>query len=164
MRSCCAAAPRLELIHACTGGVEDVLIPELSASPIPVACAKGIFDVTGAEHAMASMLAFTYRLPAYLRQQRERRHDWVAPQELRGKTVGVAGLGGIGMELARLASCFGARVIGCSRTEKASPHLAAWLAPDRLEEPACGPRTSWSSACRARRSPRACSALGSFGR
>ena len=127
-------APRLELIHACTGGVEDVLIPELVASPIPVACVKGIFDVTGAEHAMASMLAFTYRLPAYLRQQRERRHEWVAPQELRGKTVGIAGLGGIGMELARLAACFGARVIGCSRSEKASPHLAAWLAPDRLEE------------------------------
>ena len=110
-------APRLELIHACTGGVEDVLIPELVASPIPVACVKGIFDVTGAEHAMASMLAFTYRLPAYLRQQRERRHDWVPPQEQRGKTVGIVGLGGIGMELARLASCFGARVIGCSRSE-----------------------------------------------
>lgn len=127
-------APRLELIHACTGGVEDVLIPELVASPIPVACVKGIFDVTGAEHAMASMLAFTYRLPAYLRQQRERRHDWVAPHELRGKTVGIVGLGRIGMELARLATCFGARVIGCSRSAKASPHLAAWLASDRLED------------------------------
>ena len=128
------SAPRLELIHACTGGVEDVLIPELAASPIPVACVKGIFDVTGAEHAMASMLALTYRVPAYVREQRERRHDWVAPHELRGKTVGIAGLGGIGMELARLASCFGAHVIGCSRNAKASPHLAAWLAPDRLEE------------------------------
>ena len=127
-------ARRLELIHAVTGGVEDVLIPELAASPIPVACVKGIFDVTGAEHAMASMLAFTYRLPAYLRQQRERRHDWVPPHELRGKTVGIVGLGGIGTELARLASCFGARAIGCSRSDKASPHLAAWLAPDRLED------------------------------
>jgi phosphoglycerate dehydrogenase-like enzyme len=127
-------APKLKLIHACTGGVEDVLIPELVASPIQLACLKGIFDVPGAERAMASMLAFTYRLPAYLRQQRERRHDWVAPHELRGKTVGIVGLGGIGMELARLAACFGARVIGCSRSEKASPHLAASLAPDRLEE------------------------------
>ena len=128
------SAPKLELVHACTGGVEDVLIPELAASPIPVACVKGIFDVTGAEHAMASMLAFTYRLPDSVRQQAERRHDWIAPHELRGKTVGIVGLGGIGTELARLAACFGARVIGCSRSEKASPHVAAWIAPDRLEE------------------------------
>ena len=128
------SAPRLELVHACTGGVDDVLIPELAASPIQVACVKGIFDVTGAEHAMASMLAFTYRLPDSLRQQAERRHDWIAPHELRGTTIGIVGLGGIGMELARLAACFGARVIGCSRSEKASPHVAAWIAPDRLEE------------------------------
>ena len=55
MRELLRGAPKLKLIHACTGGVEDVLIPELVASPIQLACLKGIFDVPGAERAMASI-------------------------------------------------------------------------------------------------------------
>ena len=58
------------------------------------------------------------------------RHEkrWPAPQELnprtgglfiselRGKTVGILGYGHIGREVARLSTCFGARVIACTRS------------------------------------------------
>jgi phosphoglycerate dehydrogenase-like enzyme len=121
------SAPKLELVHACTGGVEDVLIPELAAGPIQVACVKGIFDVTGAEHAMASMLAFTYRLPAYLRQRAERRHDWVAPHELRGKTVGIVLLPGLAVVVADQAARLDAGLRG--------PELAH-VVLDREQQPA----------------------------
>jgi phosphoglycerate dehydrogenase-like enzyme len=46
------------------------------------------------------------------------RHEWTrfAPTELRGKTVGIIGLGHIGEEAARLAKAFGCRVIATRRS------------------------------------------------
>ena len=44
---------------------------------------------------------------------------WLTPQmELAGKTMGIIGLGRIGMATAKLAEAFGMEVIACTRTEK----------------------------------------------
>ncbi len=63
---------RLRWIQAFLGGVERILFPELVASHIPLTCVKETFGASGAEHALAVMLAVSYRLHYYLRAPSKR--------------------------------------------------------------------------------------------
>ena len=70
-----------------------------------------------AEHALAMMLAATRHIgPAYLslREGRWEPGRFVG-MELRGKTLGVVGLGPIGQEMARLGAGLGMRLLGWTR-------------------------------------------------
>lgn len=77
-----------------------------------------------AEHALAMMLALTRHVGAAHLSMREGR--WEPERfrgiELRGKTLGVVGLGPIGAEMARLAAGIGMNVIGWTR--RATPDRA----------------------------------------
>jgi D-3-phosphoglycerate dehydrogenase / 2-oxoglutarate reductase len=77
-----------------------------------------------AEHALAMMLALTRHVAAGDRSLREGR--WEPGRfhgiELRGKTLGVVGLGPIGLEMVRLATGIGMRVIAWTR--RATPGRA----------------------------------------
>jgi phosphoglycerate dehydrogenase-like enzyme len=127
------AAPHLRWVQVASGGVERCIFPELAASPVTMTCFKGCFSIAGAEYALGAMLAFNYHFPEHLRQQLERRFVWSAPSELRGQTVGIIGLGEIGREVARLAKCFGARVVALTRTRRAhAEHVDELLPPGEL--------------------------------
>src|SRR5690625_514242 len=63
------------------------------------------------------MLAFTQNVPRILQQKRERTWTPFVTETIAGKTVGVAGVGDIGSEVARKASALGARVVGWRRSE-----------------------------------------------
>jgi phosphoglycerate dehydrogenase-like enzyme len=110
-----AAARRVRWIHAMTGGVEHLLFPEMRQSPVPLTCLKGCFNIPGAEYALAAMLAFSRRLDYDIRQRPQRKFVESEPSDLSGKTVGIIGLGGMGMEVAKRARCLDMRVIGLSR-------------------------------------------------
>lgn len=129
-----AAANRLRWVHALGAGVEGYLFPQFVESPIPLTCGKGGFDISGAEHAIAAMLAFAYRLNHYIGQQARRgSFEWVEPHELKGQTIGIIGLGNIGRELARKARCFQMRVIGMTRQPHDLPsYVDELLLPDQL--------------------------------
>ena len=128
-----ARAGRLRWVHAASGGVEKFLFPEFVASPIPFSCSKGVFDTPGAEHALASMLGFARSLIYDVQHRATRDYVYGSPTELRGKTLGIAGLGRIGRELARLAQAFGMRVIALRRSEGAEhPHVDEMLTRDAL--------------------------------
>ena len=77
-----------------------------------------------AEHALAMMLALTRHIgPAFV-SAREGRWEpgRFLGMELRGKTLGIVGLGPIGAEMARLGAGLGMRLIGWTR--RASPSRA----------------------------------------
>ena len=114
-----ARAKKLRWVQAFLGGVEAVVCPELAAAPIPLTCVKECFAAPGADHAMASILAVTYRLDYYLRAQARRTFEWQLPSEVAGKTVGVVGFGNIGQALAKRARAFGMRVIAVARRARA---------------------------------------------
>lgn len=116
-----ATAKRLRWVHTSAVAVETLCLPELFARGVLVSNSRGIQAAPIAEHVLAVVLALAKQLPFALAAQRE--HRWVQndfvgdrlPWMLRGRTLGIIGVGTIGSEIAVRASAFGMRVIGLRR-------------------------------------------------
>lgn len=91
-----------------------------------------------AEHTIAMLLALTHNLPAYGRAQAESKWQMdlaknVTFGELKGKTLLVAGLGGIGTEIAWRAHGLGMRVIATRSSSRKGPDFVDYVGlPDEL--------------------------------
>ena len=95
-----------------------------------VTCARGVSAIPIAEFVLAEMLAFEKRLPeTWLAEPPE---HWNIGQlgELGGKQLGLVGLGGIGMAVARRALAFEMRVRALRRTRKPADHPGIEIATD----------------------------------
>jgi D-3-phosphoglycerate dehydrogenase len=107
------AAPRLRIVARAGTGVDNVDVTAASARGLLVVNAPGANSISVAEHACALMLALARSVPAADRAMKEAR--WEKKKflgtELRGKTLGVAGLGRIGQEVALRARAFGMRLV-----------------------------------------------------
>ena len=111
----------LKWVQAFLGGVERVLFPEFVSNSIPLTCVKECFAAPGAEHAMAVILAVSYRVDYYLRAQSRRTFKWDKPAGLAGRTLGIIGFGNIGQALAIRARPFGLRTLALARRERDNP-------------------------------------------
>ena len=129
-----ASIPNLRWVHTISAGVDHVLFPELASSDTVLTNASGVFNVPIAETVLTYMLAVVKRLPEFLEQQRAHRWHKLGLQELRGRTVGILGLGDIGTEVARLCRAFGMHVLGMRRHPRPSEHADEVLPPDRLHD------------------------------
>ncbi|MCX6551464.1 MAG: D-2-hydroxyacid dehydrogenase [Acidobacteria bacterium] len=134
-----AAAPRLRWVHSPAAGVGSMLFPAMLESAVMMTNSRGMNAGAVAEHALLLMLATTRRLPEAVRAQDRR--EWISNDLsglplLRGKTVGIVGLGAIGREVARMASALGLRVIGTRRETDTPvpPGVDEALPPERLAE------------------------------
>ena len=86
----------------------------------PLTCARGASAVPIAEWVLAVMLAAEKQLPASWIQQPER-WNMAFLGGLSGKTLGLIGLGGIGLAVAKRALAFEMVVRACRRTKAPSP-------------------------------------------
>jgi phosphoglycerate dehydrogenase-like enzyme len=112
-----ARAPRLKWVQTSGSGVGAWMQGlGLVDSDVVVTNAAGIHAVPLAEFVLLAMLYFAKRIPKVLDDRAARRWDRFALQNLRGKTLGVVGLGAVGPEVARLAGAFGMRVLGAKRS------------------------------------------------
>jgi phosphoglycerate dehydrogenase-like enzyme len=109
------AAPRLRWIQMASAGVERALFPALVEGDIVVTNAAGVYAIPIAEHALGMMLALSRGLPELVRRQERREWQSVQGGELYESTALIAGLGGIGREIARRCRCFGMHVIATRR-------------------------------------------------
>ncbi|MDE0931196.1 MAG: D-2-hydroxyacid dehydrogenase [Halioglobus sp.] len=85
-----------------------------------------------AEHTIAMLMALTHNLPAYQRAQGEGKWQrelsaGVTFGELKGKTLLVVGLGGIGTEIAWRAHGLGMRVIATRRSSQEGPDYVEYV-------------------------------------
>jgi D-3-phosphoglycerate dehydrogenase len=106
-------AARLRAIGRAGVGVDNVDLDAATKKGIVVMNTPGGNAVAVAEHAVALMLALVRRIPqadSALKQGRWEKKKLMGT-ELRAKTIGLIGLGKIGMEVARLAQAFQMEVI-----------------------------------------------------
>ncbi len=116
-----AQAPGLRWVHTSAVAVETLCLPELFARGVAVSNTRGVQAVPIAEHVMAVVLALAKQLPFVIETQRQARwaqNEFLGerlPWLLKGRTLGLVGVGTIGAEIARRAEAFGMRVIALRR-------------------------------------------------
>lgn len=130
---------KLKWIQFGSAGIDHTLFPELLESEIILTTVSGIHPVPVAEHVMGLMLALTRRL--YIAIEQQTRSEWNRKQishtseELSGKTVGIIGLGKIGLHIARLCKSFGMTVIGTKgNVGDPLPNVDVALPPSGLDD------------------------------
>ncbi len=108
-----AAAPKLRAIARAGTGVDNVNVEAASARGIVVMNAPGANSISVAELAMAQLLSLARKLPAADASMKLGKWDKKSflGEEVRGKVLGLAGLGRIGQEVARRAQAFEMTVI-----------------------------------------------------
>lgn len=130
-------AGRLRLIQKMGAGYDRLDLPSATARGIPVAVTAGANAATVAEHTLLLMLA----LARDVEHQRATMlgGNWrdyagsVRSIELAGATLGIVGLGAIGIEVARRAAAFEMRLVATSRTPK--PEIEGDLGIERVGLP-----------------------------
>ena len=117
-----AQAPKLRWVHTSAVAVETLCLPELFARGIAVSNTRGVQAVPIAEHVMAVTLALAeadaVRASRISSRRAGRRTSSSAtrlPWLLKGRTLGLIGVGTIGSEIAKRAEAFGMRVIALRR-------------------------------------------------
>ncbi len=116
--------PKLRWAQAMTAGVEGWLaLPDLP-SGLTLTCARGTHVESMPENIMGAI--FHVAKPYATAAQNQKLGKWVhtVAQPLRGKTLGILGLGAIGQEVARLAAAFGINVIGTKRRPQAMANVS----------------------------------------
>lgn len=134
LREAATRAKHLRWVHSMGAGVEN-LCRDVAGTDIIVTNSHTHGDVI-AEHVMALLLAHTRRLAVAITRQAEARwqHEGAVGTVVRGKTLGIVGLGAIGTELARRAAAFGMRVWGVRRSGAAVPGVDRIVRPAALDE------------------------------
>lgn len=108
-----AAAPRLKVVARAGIGLDNVDVHAATARGVMVVNAPQSNIISAAEHAVALLLACARNVApasAALRQGRWERPRWTGV-EVADKTVGVVGLGRIGVLFAQRMSAFGTRLV-----------------------------------------------------
>jgi D-3-phosphoglycerate dehydrogenase / 2-oxoglutarate reductase len=121
-----AAGKKLRAIARAGTGVDNVNVEAASARGIVVMNAPGANSISVAELAMAQLLSLARKLPAADASMKQGKWDKKSflGEEVRGKVLGLAGLGRIGQEVARRAQAFEMTVIAHD------PFIAANVAAD----------------------------------
>ena len=112
-RELIAAASRLRAIARAGTGVDNVDVKAASERGIVVMNAQGANSISVAELTMALLLALARKIPAADASMKQGKWDKKSflGEEVRGKTLGLAGLGRIGQEVARRARAFEMTII-----------------------------------------------------
>src|ERR1051326_6536293 len=130
-------ATRARWIHSLWTGVDNVLCPEILASPLPLTNGRGVFRRPLAEWSIGAMLYFAYRMRRMIRQQQAGVWEAFTTEEIQGKTLGIVGYGGIGSMAAELARPFGMRIVALRRRPELfekDPLVDQSFAPSQINE------------------------------
>jgi D-3-phosphoglycerate dehydrogenase len=108
------SAPKLRAIGRAGGGVDNIDIDAATHSGIVVMNTPGANAVAVAELAIGLMISMARSIPRANSTTHAAKWEKKSLQgtELRGKTLGIVGLGRIGLEVARRARSFGMELIG----------------------------------------------------
>jgi phosphoglycerate dehydrogenase-like enzyme len=113
-----ARSPKLKWIQITSAGADRYLTDEFKRNPVKLVNVSGIHATPIAEFILEMMLMFVKRAPMFFELKQKKEWNRLSTQILRGKTVGIVGMGAIGTEAARLCKAFGMNVIATRRSVK----------------------------------------------
>src|ERR1043166_1397159 len=119
-------------VQSTWAGIEPLLDPSLRRDYV-LTNARGVFGPLMTEYVFGYMLAHERRMFDKHASQQARRWDPTPPGTLRGKQIGLIGVGTIGASLARMAKQFAMRVQGYTRASESCADVDAYFhGDDRL--------------------------------
>jgi D-3-phosphoglycerate dehydrogenase len=123
-------APKLRVIGRAGVGVDNVDLDAATEAGVLVMNTPGGNAVSVAEHTLALMLAMARRIPQASASTRAGKWEKkkLMGNELRGKTLGIIGLGSIGREVVKRAKAFEMRIVAHD------PYVTSKLAQDLAVE------------------------------
>ncbi len=132
-------APMLRWVQFIGTGVDSLVDAGLVSSRVTVTKVTGTNALPIAEHCFMFMAMFVKRMALCMENQRRHGYerDATRPDVLEGKTLGVMGLGEIGLETARLGKAYRMRVLAMHRSAGQRPppeQVDESYPPDRLRE------------------------------
>lgn len=117
IRNILATLPNLRWAQSTWAGVELLLDPSLRRD-YTLTKARGIYGILMSEYVFGYMLFHERRMLERLQAQKEIRWDESLTGSLRGKTIGLLGVGSIGAHLAQTAKHFGMTVRGYTHSSE----------------------------------------------
>lgn len=126
---------QIKWVHCDMGGLTSSARPEVFAKGIMVTGSAGRTAPTLAEHALMFMLALTYDI--YSLHDLQRKHVWgglPGYNDRRGlveKTIGIIGLGNLGVELAKKCKAFNMKVLGYRRSANSVANVDVVYSKDK---------------------------------
>jgi phosphoglycerate dehydrogenase-like enzyme len=112
------AAREVRWLHSFSAGVDNVFFQRLQERGARITTSSGAQAVPIAQTVMLYLLALSRDLPGWLADQAQRRWNPRSIGDLQGRTLGVVGLGPIGLEVARLGQAFRMSVVGFRRSPR----------------------------------------------
>jgi phosphoglycerate dehydrogenase-like enzyme len=109
------ALPKLRVIARAGVGYDRVDVPAATARSVAVTITPNANHECVAEHAMAMMFAAAKNIVAGDQGVRDGKWERVLTEPLRGKTIGILGLGRIGRSFAVRVKALGMKVIACEQ-------------------------------------------------
>lgn len=111
-------SPKLKWIQVTSAGVDRYLTEEFKKSRVMLTNVSGIHATPIGEFVMEMMLMWAKKAPLCFELKQKKEWQRFPSTVLRGKTVGIIGLGSIGQEVARLSNAFRMRVIATRRSPR----------------------------------------------
>ena len=126
--------PALKMIQSMTAGVDGWMARKDLRAELPLSAARGTHLPQMPENILGALFHITKHYATIAGHQAQSK--WVRSQSttLAGKTLGILGLGAIGVDLARKAAALDMRVIGTRRSPGSVAHADKVLAFDGTDE------------------------------
>lgn len=124
------AAGRLKWIQSSAAGLDHCLVPGvIAADDIVVSSASGLFAPQVAEQTFALLFGLLRGLPRFFRAEAHRDFTRLPTDDLRGKTVGIVGLGGNGRAIAKMLAPWDCRIIATDYYPTQKPDYVEKIMP-----------------------------------
>ena len=129
------AGGNLKWVQFFAAGVDSLPLQEMKEKGVFLTNASGVHAAPIAETMFAMILAFARGIDTSLADQKRRvwSHDH-SLTEIHEKTLGILGVGAIGLEAARIGKAFGMRVLGLRRGGKSAENVDEMFQPEGAEE------------------------------
>ncbi len=121
-----AQAKELRWLQSFSAGIDHPWFQSLRARGVRLSTGSGAAAVPIAHTVLLYLLALSRNLTGWLDAQHRRAWEPHPVAELEGRTLGILGLGPIGLEVARLGVAFRMRVIGLRRTPRGDEPCETW--------------------------------------